>query len=170
MRVLLKLPCRHAWVWRLWHAQRPRSVFEKVDAWQELRGTSTISGAAKERYGWKHLEGLALAGLAAATYSLYEDASSHCAADLPLANANPKGDQFVTQFQEWLRGRDCDTAAIAIAPSLSVRLPSSCFSYDKIAASLYPQSSTLEASKKTASWSYPRELWRPFQKHLRSTW
>ena len=63
-----------------------------------------------------------MAGLAAALYNLYAD-ESHCAAELPLTSANPKGDQFISQFREWLKDTNCDTAAIAIAPSIRVSYP-----------------------------------------------
>ena len=92
---------------------------DHIVAWQSVRGIATLSGPQRGRFDWSYVGGLTLAGLAAALHKLYVD-ESHCAAEMPLANANPKGDQFVSEFKKWLRDTKCDTAAIAIAPSTSV--------------------------------------------------
>ena len=104
------------------HAQRNSITFDHIGAWQTVRGIASLSGAEKNKFDWSYVGSLTLAGFAAALYRLYAD-ESHCAADLPLVDANPKGDQFVSQFKEWLKDTKCDTAAIAIAPSIQVSVP-----------------------------------------------
>ena len=101
------------------HAQRHSNTFDHVSAWQTVRGIAILPSLERGRFDWSYLGGLTVAGLAAALYKLYVD-EGHCAADLPLANANPKGEQFVSQFRQWLKDTKCDTAAIAIAPSIRV--------------------------------------------------
>lgn len=58
---------------------------------------------------------LATAAFAVSGLQSTEDRSqAHCAAEIPLPSANPKGDQFLESFRAWLTKRGCDTDAIEI--------------------------------------------------------
>ncbi len=85
----------------------------------DTRVGQTSKNGTGSGYDWTHISGLALAGIAAASLVLQAE-ESHCAAEVPLPNANPKADQFVSSFRDWLKDTNCDTAAIAIAPSIQV--------------------------------------------------
>lgn len=71
---------------------------------------------------------LAVAAIAAGSSDGSEGrGQAHCAAELPLPSANPKGDQFLENFRAWLTQRGCDTAAVEIRACQQVGLGFSLF-------------------------------------------
>jgi hypothetical protein len=106
-------------------ACRVETITSKIEhrhCWQLIRGAAMLPGADRGIvYDWTCVGGLTLAGIAAALLSTNLE-RNHCAAEVPLPNANPKGDQFVSQFRDWQVETKCDSAAIAIAPSKNVSL------------------------------------------------
>ena len=67
--------------------------------------------------------GLASAAVLAATCAVasQQEGTAHCAAEVPLTSANPKADQFLTEFNKWLQQCGCDAAAIEVKPCKEVR-------------------------------------------------
>ena len=66
---------------------------------------------------------LAAAALTGAEILVNQDRKADCAAELPLPSANPKAEQFIDEFRNWLRRIGADTAAIDIRPCSEVSLP-----------------------------------------------
>lgn len=62
----------------------------------------------------------------AAAWCTTQVEESRCAAELLLPNANPKGEQFVSHFKEWLKETNCDAAALTVGPSISVSHSNTC--------------------------------------------
>jgi hypothetical protein len=109
-------------------------LLSRLEAYVFLRtstGITTITGISSISAHFKTAIFLLIYGPRGRTKSITEPSCgrsvtnlerSHCAAEVPLPNANPKGDQFVSQFRDWQVETKCDSAAIAIAPSKNVSL------------------------------------------------